>query len=166
MTIKKGQVLNPAGGPKLPPEVKTMRTLTYIDLHVMLRKYLLMTREEIKAATEDPKATMLELMIAAVIKKGITEGDVLRLNAMCDRLFGKPKESLKIETETTIKVEHLRANEIRTIIEADPFLEQRTTRSKHKRLGSSETIEVSSPTGSGEKRFDPSDPNPGLKRDD
>lgn len=85
----KGESGNPKGRPKIPPEIKAMRQLTNLEFSRLANKFLCMTKDEIQECIKDPRASVLELMIASIISKGLSQGDQIRLNALLERIIGK-----------------------------------------------------------------------------
>jgi hypothetical protein len=50
---------------------------------------------EIKGIVERKEGTMLELMVASIISKGLATGDQQRLNFLLDRLVGKTPDRVE-----------------------------------------------------------------------
>jgi hypothetical protein len=106
-TPAKGEVLNPKGRPKGALSAKTI-----------IRKWL-----EVKQAQKNPftgkmqKLTQLDIAVLKLIEKA-RKGDVQALNALLDRMEGKPKQAIEssgpdgapISTETKHVVEFRRMN--------------------------------------------------------
>ena len=93
--IKKGQVLNPKGRPKLAPEVKELRKLNLDSYCNLVDKYINASKEEIKAAVTNPNTSALELFIAKIIEKGVNAGDTQRLGFLLDRLIGPVRQKIE-----------------------------------------------------------------------
>lgn len=96
MAFKKGQIANPKGGVKLPPEVKTMRLMARIDFQRLADKYLHMTTAELRSVREDDNSTGIESMIASIIIEGRMGGDQRKLDFFLDRTIGKVTEKIVI----------------------------------------------------------------------
>jgi hypothetical protein len=119
----KGQSGNPNGGPKLPQSYKRARALTRHELVIVLSKYMNMTAEELKAAHDDPKTTVLEGIVIAVVRAAIIEGCSKRLDFLLDRLIGKVP--VKTDATHTFNLSSMpRAQAIELGKEAVAFLEQ------------------------------------------
>lgn len=86
----KGKSGNEGGRPK--------NLLTKAKLDQIISRFYLMTRAELKAVGDDPKASMLEIHIASIMAQGSKTGDYSRLNALLDRYspIGKVKETTEI----------------------------------------------------------------------
>lgn len=88
-----------AGGPGRSPmtdEEKALAKLTRGTLKSTLRKYLQMTRGELKKAADDANTPALDLMVISVMNAAIMKGDEKRINWFLEQLFGKMKESVDI----------------------------------------------------------------------
>lgn len=58
-----------------------------------------LTMDELKKVWDDPKTTALEKTIIAAIRKGIEKGQLVNVETLLNRVFGKPKESVDITTD-------------------------------------------------------------------
>lgn len=90
--IKKGQVLNPNGRPRVPEYVKSARKLTQVKFAEVLYKYINATFEDLKEVIENPKTPSLDLIVVKVLTEAIKHGDEKRLNFILERMIGKVKE--------------------------------------------------------------------------
>lgn len=77
----KGQSGNPSGKPK--------QLLTKDKVKGILGKFADMTRDELQNIVQDPKSTMLEIMVASIMVKAAKDGDFSRLNFILDRSIGR-----------------------------------------------------------------------------
>lgn len=77
------------------------------DIEAAITKFWKMTKAEVQAIIENPKATMGDLMIASVIAKAIDQGDQARVAFLLDRLVGKVKEVSEITVTKPYIVEKL-----------------------------------------------------------
>jgi hypothetical protein len=84
---KPGQSGNASGKPK--------QLLTKDRVTSILGKFANMSRADLEAVMEDPKATMIEVMIASVMVKAVRDGDYGRLDFLLNRSVGKVKEELE-----------------------------------------------------------------------
>jgi hypothetical protein len=105
--IKKGQVLNPHGRPKIPEDLKKARKLTKTRAAQLFELFMNKSVEELEKVCKDKKTTVLEGMIARVAMKAIQEGDPKRLDFMLDRTIGKVKEVKEIQLPKPMIVENL-----------------------------------------------------------
>ena len=85
----KGQSGNPGGKPK--------GTLTKADVEKLFQKFAGKTKDELQLMVQDPKSTMLEIMVASVMVKAAKDGDAARLQFLLDRAVGKVKEQMEVE---------------------------------------------------------------------
>ena len=95
--FKKGQSGNPAGGPKLPPELKAIRALTADEITRLLSKFARMNKIELQAVISDPKSTMIELTIAAGLVKPLSSGNWINLQTLLDRTVGKVVDKMEVK---------------------------------------------------------------------
>jgi hypothetical protein len=95
---------NPNGRPKLSPEVKEIQKLTNEKLISLMNDLIGCDLPELKAKLSDPKATILKLMLGAVLKQALEKGDDKRIDFLLNRMVGKPKEHIDISSESGIKV--------------------------------------------------------------
>jgi len=86
--FKPGNTLG-KGRPPIPPDLLYVQKLTPDHVQRVFAKFSHMTREELQASLSDPSASMLEIMVGAVVAKAAKEGDQSRLNFLLDRTIGK-----------------------------------------------------------------------------
>ena len=107
-TMKPGETRNPNGRPKVAPEHRIFKKLTLDKYLKLLKQFVGMNATELKAIVSNPNSTVLEIFVAQIISKGISQGDTNRLSFLLDRLMGPVKQQIehsgKIETKIT-KVE-------------------------------------------------------------
>jgi len=111
--FKPGQSGNPNGRPKTADDIRKASALTNEEFLRITNRFLLMTRDEIQAALQNPKASMLELLIGGIIAKATKEQDHQRATFLLDRTIGRAP----IELTTTL-VE--RREEVQRIIDVIP----------------------------------------------
>ena len=93
--IKKGQVLNPYGRPKLTPDQNRMRFLTKADIAEAITKIWAMPFEELRTlATKQEGVPSGQLIIARIIFAAAQKSDTGRMDAILNRAIGKPKEEI------------------------------------------------------------------------
>ena len=95
---KKGESGNPNGRPR--KFVSTLKSMGYKNSEVAdsIQSMLAMTLDELKEVYQNPLSTVLEKTVAGAIKKSIEKGDLNSIEVLLSRVFGKPKESVKIDT--------------------------------------------------------------------
>lgn len=94
----KGVSGNPNGRPR--KFVSTLKAMGYKNSEVAdsIQSMLAMTLDELKEVYQNPLSTVLEKTVAGAIKKSIEKGDLNSIEVLLSRVFGKPKESVKIDT--------------------------------------------------------------------
>ncbi len=95
---KKGESGNPNGRPR--KFVSTLKSMGYKNSEVAdsIQSMLAMTLDELKEVYQNPLSTVLEKTVAGAIKKSIEKGDLNSIEVLLSRVFGKPKESVKIDS--------------------------------------------------------------------
>jgi len=83
--------------------IKTQREFDEDYLKRIILIMLSMTESEIMAVTNDPKATALELAIAAIIIRAVKDSDTSRLSFLLDRSLGKVMENVKIDLKPHVQ---------------------------------------------------------------
>lgn len=93
--IKKGQVLNPNGRPK--KYVSLLKEMGYKKSEIAdtMLNILAMDIEELKEVYQNPKATILEKIVASATKKAIEKGDLNSLEIILNRVHGAPKQEIE-----------------------------------------------------------------------
>ena len=94
----KGVSGNPNGRPR--KFVSTLKAMGYKNSEVAdsIQSMLAMTLDELKEVYQNPLSTVLEKTVAGAIKKSIEKGDLNSIEILLSRVFGKPKESVKIDS--------------------------------------------------------------------
>lgn len=94
----KGVSGNPNGRPK--KFTSTLKSMGYKNSEVAdsIQSMLAMTLEELKDIYQNSESTVLEKTVAGAIKKSIEKGDLHSIEILLSRVFGKPKESVKIDS--------------------------------------------------------------------
>ena len=122
MKFKKGPGGNRKGRRPYEEEYHLAKLLNRREFQMIASKYLLMPKEEFNKALVREDLPMVDFMVCSIIHKGIKAGDQQRLNMLLDRTIGKVVEKVDLTIEGSVKVEHLKSYEIRTILAADPFI--------------------------------------------
>jgi len=92
------QPANRGRPPSLPIDLKMANDLTKTKLRGILNKYLWMAHDEINLIIETKSAPMIELVVAQIIVKAAVQGDSFRLNFILERMVGKVKEEIDLNT--------------------------------------------------------------------
>ena len=93
MPFKPGQSGNPAGRPKLSPELRKIRELNGEEIRRLFAKYARMTRMQLQESIDNPNTPVIELIIATGISIAYLQGDYTRLNFILNRTIGPIKEN-------------------------------------------------------------------------
>lgn len=86
------------GKPGVPADLRKASDLTKANLRGLLNKYLWMSKVEIQSKMRDHNVPMIEMVIASIIFKAAHQGDEKRLTFILDRMIGKVKEEIDINT--------------------------------------------------------------------
>lgn len=97
--FKKGWKGGP-GRPKVPEDLKEVRKITNTSLETKLHEFLTMSAQELSGVKQNPKSSMLELMIHSIVVNAVNRGDQQRMGFLMDRLLGKVKDQIEVETYT------------------------------------------------------------------
>ena len=96
--FKKGQSGNPNGRPR--KFVTLLKDIGYkrSEINDTIQAMMAMDKDELKDVFKNPKATILEITIAAAMGKSIEKGSLYSIETLLSRVFGMPKQ----EVEQTI----------------------------------------------------------------
>lgn len=92
--FKKGQSGNPQGPTPLSSEARAFKNLTREGFESIANKYLSATRDEIRAALQDPSMKAIELAVISVINQAI-KGEGRMLDLLLTRLIGKVTQPIE-----------------------------------------------------------------------
>lgn len=109
---EKGESGNPKGRPKkLVPSMK-VDGYRLSEINDAIQSIISMTMDELKDVWNNPKATILEKTVAGALKKSLEKGNLDSLETLINRIYGKPKEKLDIESknESTINIQIVKTN--------------------------------------------------------
>lgn len=95
-TFKPGQSGNPNGRPKLPEDIRKASQLTNEEFIRIANRFFSMTRGEIQETLQDPKATLLELIVGGIAAKAAKDHDHYRAEFLLQRTIGKVKDQLEV----------------------------------------------------------------------
>jgi hypothetical protein len=109
---EKGESGNPKGRPK--KLVPTMKVEGYklFEINDTIQSIISMNIEQLKNVWNDPNATILEKTVAGALRKSLEKGNLESVETLLNRVYGKPKEHIDMETkgETSIKIEIIKNN--------------------------------------------------------
>lgn len=99
----KGETMNPNGRPK--KYVTTLKESGYklSEINDTIQTMMAMNIDELKAAFDNPNATILEKTIANAMKKSLEKGSLYSLDTLLSRVYGKPKETSSVENSGKIE---------------------------------------------------------------
>lgn len=113
-----GQSGNPGGRPKLPEELRLIRSLTQEELSKYVSKYSRMAPDALDVLVEARSIPMLELAIARIFQESALKGDFTRLGFLLDRAGLKPKpiEASDLESEAMEEIRRLTTTELISLV--------------------------------------------------
>ncbi len=88
----KGAVSNPRGGAALSPMTRAIRKVTIDHIEEVADIILDNNLEKLKALANDPTTTVLKVWLAKAAAEGIRKGDLHSLEAILNRVLGRPRE--------------------------------------------------------------------------
>jgi hypothetical protein len=91
--FKKGQSGNPAGRPKLPPEIKAARQINQLELERILNHVVFLPMPEIKALTKSNEVPAFVVGAAKMVEKFAKYGDIFVYHAILDRMIGRMRDA-------------------------------------------------------------------------
>jgi hypothetical protein len=109
--IKKGEVRNPGGRPKMPEHLRIIKAFTPEEIQRIIAKYGRLTLEEVCKLEKDESVPMIERIFAKMFAKAYTaraESAVVVLKFLLDRSIGKVPEVIHAEYESDPGREDLR----------------------------------------------------------
>lgn len=95
----KGKKLNPKPMTEEQRLKISLKNLTVQELKDMASMLLRGNYDDLKILAEDPSTSTLQVMLASTCVKIIAKGDMHALNLMLDRLIGKVKQKIEIESD-------------------------------------------------------------------
>lgn len=93
---KPGQSGNPGGRPKLPEDVKAIRTMDKVEFSRTLHKFLHMDRPELEAYLAGPGVPMLHEFIGSIVLQGTEHADGNRFEMLLRRYIGPVTEEVQV----------------------------------------------------------------------
>jgi len=104
--FKKGVSGNPKGRPRKFTTALREDGYRQSEINDTIQVMLAMTPEELKGVVSSEEATVLEITIASAIRKSIQQGNLISIETLITRVYGRPKEIIDAEmkTDNTVKV--------------------------------------------------------------
>lgn len=87
-----GNTAGLGGRPTWPDELRDVVKLSPSIVEGMIAKFVAMPLEEFTAFVQEKRGTMLEIMIASVIHRGVVKGDPTYLDFLFNRTIGRMKD--------------------------------------------------------------------------
>lgn len=100
----KGETMNPNGRPRKYVSQLKEQGYKLSEVNDAIQALMSMDIEELKAVLENPKATILELTIAKAMVKSLQNGSLYSVETLLTRVYGKPKETSQVQTDSRIEV--------------------------------------------------------------
>jgi len=101
---EKGVSGNPNGRPKKYVTLLREQGYKLSEINDTIQVMLQMGVDELKEVWDNPKATILEKTIANAMRKSLEKGSLYSVETLLTRVYGKPKESQQIQTDSRIEV--------------------------------------------------------------
>jgi hypothetical protein len=100
----KGETMNPNGRPRKYVSQLKEQGYKLSEVNDAIQALMSMDVEELSAVLENPKATILELTIAKAMVKSLQNGSLYSMETLLTRVYGKPKETQQVSTDSRIEV--------------------------------------------------------------
>ena len=94
--IKKGEVRNPTGRPKLPEDILQMKRASTEQLISAYHKFAF---TEIKELNNEKPINLIEQGVRQTISNFANTGEITDISKLWDRVLGKPLESIDITSK-------------------------------------------------------------------
>jgi len=102
--MKKGETLNPNGRPRKYVSLLKEQGYKLSEINDTIQTMLSMDVSELKQVWDNPKATILEKTIANAMRKSLEKGSLYSIETLLTRVYGKPKETSQVQTDSRIEV--------------------------------------------------------------
>jgi poly-beta-hydroxyalkanoate depolymerase len=100
----KGETMNPNGRPRKYVSVLKEQGYNLWEINDTIQTMMAMDVQELKSVYDNPKATILEKTIANAMVKSLQKGSLYSLETLLTRVYGKPKETAQVTTDSKIEV--------------------------------------------------------------
>jgi hypothetical protein len=94
--IKKGEIRNPTGRPKLPEDVRAMKEASTEQL---ITSYYKFAFTNIKEINSNPPVNLIEQGVRQTLSNFANSGEVDHIAKLWDRVLGKPMESIDVTSK-------------------------------------------------------------------
>jgi hypothetical protein len=82
------------------------------EINDTIQSIMAMNLDELKLIWDDPNATILEKTIANAMRKSLEKGSLYSLETLLSRVYGKPKETAQVQTDSKVEVVFVRGKTI------------------------------------------------------
>jgi tRNA A37 N6-isopentenylltransferase MiaA len=101
---KKGEIRNPNGRPKKYVTLLREQGYKLSEINDTIQVMLQMDLDDLKEVWDNPKATILEKTIANAMRKSLEKGSLYSVETLLTRVYGKPKETQQVSSDSRIEV--------------------------------------------------------------
>lgn len=102
--FKKGEVANPNGRPRKYVSLLKEQGYSISQVNDSIQALMSMTPKELKEVENNPNATALELTVTKAILKSMSNGSLYSMDTLMNRVYGKPKEQVDIQSDNKIEI--------------------------------------------------------------
>ena len=102
--FKKGEVANPNGRPRKYVSLLKEQGYSISQVNDSIQALMSMTPKELKEVENNPDATALELTVTKAILKSMSNGSLYSMDTLMNRVYGKPKEQVDIQSDNKIEI--------------------------------------------------------------
>jgi hypothetical protein len=99
-----GQSGNPNGRPKKYVTLLREQGYKLSEINDTIQVMLQMDLDDLKEVWDNPKATILEKTIANAMRKSLEKGSLYSVETLLTRVYGKPKETQQVQSDSRIEV--------------------------------------------------------------
>jgi poly-beta-hydroxyalkanoate depolymerase len=99
-----GQSGNPNGRPRKYTTLLKEQGYKLSEINDTIQTMMQMTIDELKEVWDNPDATILEKTIANAMRKSLERGSLYSMETLLTRVYGKPKETQQVSTDSRIEV--------------------------------------------------------------
>jgi FtsZ-binding cell division protein ZapB len=96
--------INREGRPKKYVTLLREQGYKLSEINDTIQVMLQMGVDELKEVWDNPKATILEKTIANAMRESLEKGSLYSVETLLTRVYGKPKESQQVQTDSRIEV--------------------------------------------------------------
>lgn len=96
---KKGQSGNPKGHMAISGPLKMASRVVILDI---FERCAQITEREADERLKDESLSLVEKAMITAIKHDIKHGNLYAIDRICDRILGKPKESMSLENKSSV----------------------------------------------------------------